>query len=591
MDGERAVYIIERVNKIYSYIYYWQNGEEESKCIGKLENGKGPFVPNKLLRQIISANTDNRTSEHEKEILKTAINKYGDEILEATADVTMNSTTGRVIATAEPIYYGTDLVLGGITRRYKLDNLLAKAFDDGTSRDILSLAWFVALEGSALSNNDSWLSYYENPRGCGISSQDVTRLLDSIHLDGVMTFFKLWLKHITGGAGKKNPEKILYDLTSISYYGKGISAAEWGYNRDHDELPQVNYALLCARSSAMPLFAWALNGSIPDSKTLQTTLQYLRKLEYKPDCLMMDRAFALSENITYLLKNGYTFLQTMLVNSGLVYGLIDYGEKDRFRPDSVIQVEDSVYYCSTTPFLWVVYKDRKNVENVLTVVRPSGRSPKYTNTDPNITVTSQYQCTVHVAFCNDLVGKQYDNFMAALNKEYGRLKSDEKAQAKDKYKKYFHIERKKYARCRSVEFDIKKIQEHRNKYAGYICFVTNDPTITTAEDALREYATRDAIEKDFDDMKNSLDMKRLRIHSDDRMRARLFIQFIAEIFMREFRVCFRNSDVCKKFSRNQIANHIKTILRINFKGKYRDVCPSLSKSQRAILDALNIELS
>jgi len=585
------MYIIERVNKIYCYIYYWQNGEEESKCIGKLEDGKGPFIPNKLLRQIISATAENSASEHEKKILETVTNKYGNDLLKA-ADFATDSTTGKVIATATPIFYGTDLVLGGITRRYKLDNLLAKSFNDKTSKDILSLAWFVALEGSALSNNDSWLDYYENPRGCGISSQDVTRLLDTIHLDGIMTFFKLWLKHVTGGTGKKeNSEKVLYDLTSISYYGKGIAAAEWGYNRDHDELPQVNFALLCIRSTAMPLFAWVLNGSITDSKTLQTTLQYLQKLEYKPDCLMMDRAFALRDNITYMLKNGYTFLQTMLVNSGWVYELIDFGERDRLRPDSMVQIEDSVYYCSTNQFLWVVYKDRENTEKVLTVACHGKRNQKYTSTDPHISVVSQHQCTLHVAFCNDLVGNQYDNFMAALNKEYNRLKSDESAKVQSKFKKYFKIERKKYARHRSIEFDIDKIQEHRNKYVGYICFVTNDPTIKTAEDALLEYATRDVIEKDFDDMKNSLDMKRLRIRSDDRMRARLFIQFIAEIFLREIRVCLKGSAVCKKLSRNQVANHIKTIIRIKFKGKYRDVCPSLSKSQRAILEALNIKLS
>ncbi|MDR2855015.1 MAG: hypothetical protein LBV40_02515 [Methanomicrobiales archaeon] len=41
------------------------------------------------------------------------------------------------------------------------------------------------------------------------------------------------------------------------------------------------------------------------------------------------------------------------------------------------------------------------------------------------------------------------------------------------------------------------------------------------------------IEKDFDEMKNDLDMRRLRVQSDARMKARLFIQFIAEIYMRQ----------------------------------------------------------
>ena len=91
-------------------------------------------------------------------------------------------------------------------------------------------------------------------------------------------------------------------------------------------------------------------------------------------------------------------------------------------------------------------------------------------------------------------------------------------------------------------------------------------------------------------MKNNLDMKRIRVQTDVRMRSRLFIQFIAEIYMREIRVCIRNSNTCKKMSRKQVFSHIKTIYRVKFKGKYKDVYPELSKHQRNILDALDIRV-
>jgi transposase len=135
------------------------------------------------------------------------------------------------------------------------------------------------------------------------------------------------------------------------------------------------------------------------------------------------------------------------------------------------------------------------------------------------------------------------------------------------------------------------IAQHENKYAGYICFLTNDKTIGTALDALTEYSTRDYIEKDFDEMKNNLDMKRIRVQSDTRMKSRLFIQFIAEIYMREIRVCIRNSKNCEKLTKKQIFSHIKTIYKVKFKSKYKDVYPELSKKQRDILDALNISIT
>jgi transposase len=140
-----------------------------------------------------------------------------------------------------------------------------------------------------------------------------------------------------------------------------------------------------------------------------------------------------------------------------------------------------------------------------------------------------------------------------------------------------------------VEFNIERIEQHRDRYAGHICFITNDRTIARAEDALHEYSTRDYIEKDFDELKNDLDTKRIRVHTDDRMRARLLIQFIAEIMLREIRVRLRDSEECSKMTRRQISSHIEGIYKISFKGRYKDVKPELLKSQRIIIGSVGPE--
>jgi transposase len=145
--------------------------------------------------------------------------------------------------------------------------------------------------------------------------------------------------------------------------------------------------------------------------------------------------------------------------------------------------------------------------------------------------------------------------MERLKDEYERLVSDETTEVAKELKNYFVIKREKYARHRSVDFNMEAIIRHKNKYAGYVCFLTNDTSVSSAADALNEYSTRDYIEKDFDEMKNELDMKRIRVHTDDRMKARLFIQFIAEIYMREIRVRLHESEECRKMTRKQIFSH------------------------------------
>jgi transposase len=591
------MHIVENVNGKYCYAKecVWDSEmkiyRNPGKCIGRLDvvGTQKEFVPNKYLTQILSQykNDPSELSDYEMLVAHTAIEKYGDGIVATATDMT---STEDLPKTAHAIFYGPQLVFGTITERYKLQSLLENAFTQETAQDILSLAWYIASEGSALSNSDSWLEYFENPRGAPMSSQDITRLLDRMTTDDMMTFYKLWLSF---NAAKQEEDKILYDLTSISYYGNSIDAAERGYNRDKENLRQVNLALLCQRQTGMPLLAWATNGSISDVVTLETTLEFVNKLGYKPGCLMMDRIFASMKNITYMLQKGYTFLQPTKGDAGWVHKLIDAGEDERASPDSMLKVDERTYYVSTVKCTFTVIKHlsgkKERSEETLVNVYKDGKPEVDISSNNDVKVISQHNCYFHALFCQDLVGNQRDRFMESLKVERERLLANENAEVKKGLAKYFIITKPKYARHRSVEYNLDAIKLHDNKYAGYLCFLTNDKTIKTAEDALAEYTTRDCIEKDFDEMKNDLDMRRLRVHSDGRMRSRLFIQFIAEIFMREIRVSLRESDDCKKMTRKQIFSHIKTIYKIKFKGKYRDVQPALSKAQRDILIAIGVD--
>jgi transposase len=592
------MYISDGVNQRYCYVCekVWDRTLRKyrtpAKCIGRLDEDNS-LLPNHYLLQLffLQSTAPESLGEHEKLVIKTVIGKYGEGIRSKTINSSAKILSENDIQTAKVVFIGPELVFGIITKRYRIDSLLKKGFDEKTVHDILALAWYVASEGSALSDSDGWLDYYENPHGSTMSSQDVSRLLDTMDCDGMMTFYKFWHKAATGGATKT--DKVLYDLTSISYYGTGIDAAEPGYNRDHENLPQVNFALLCLRTTAMPLFAWPVNGSISDVSTLGTTLQFLRKFQYMPDCLMMDRGFCSMENLTGMFKNGYTFLQAIRVNAQWIYGVIDASESTRFNPESKTDIGERTYYASTIVCRWVRVrktsgKDPEKEDVIVHICNSCSSREKYVSGKKDIEVVAQYPCRVHVLFCQELVGRQHDRFMDRLKAEHDRLVADENAPVQHEFEKYISVYRKKYARNRTVEYNTEMIARHKNKYAGYICFLTNDKTIETARDALTEYSTRDYIEKDFDEMKNNLDMKRIRVQTDARMKSRLFIQFIAEIFMREIRVCMRSSESCKKLTRKQIFSHTKTICKIKFKGRYKDIYPELSRQQRDILEALNI---
>ena len=215
--------------------------------VGHLEGEPPTFVPNKSFSQLLHSDKENQslTGARDRLVIDAIRKKYG-EVVPLPPIISAIPQP----KTATAVFLGPSIVFGGITSRYRLDTMLRKAFGEDDAKNILSLAWYIASEGGALSNSDVWLDHFETPAGHGISSQEISRLLDRMVQDDILTFYKEWLS----GLGKTN-DRILYDLTSISWHGNSIDLAGWGHNRDKESLPQVNFALLCVRKTAMPLFA------------------------------------------------------------------------------------------------------------------------------------------------------------------------------------------------------------------------------------------------------------------------------------------------------------------------------------------------
>ncbi|MDR0751577.1 MAG: transposase [Christensenellaceae bacterium] len=324
-----------------------QKYDKPIHLVGQLSNDPMPiFMPNNYMSKLLRESLEENPSLTEKEILtiKTVIDNYGnsvfDRIIEAKEPVG--------IKTAKITSIGPSLVFSSITKEYGLDSLLIKAFGVEKANKILAISWFLTCEGDALSNSSAWLDYHESPIKDTISSQEISDLLGKMSYESQMMFFKLWLKNFT-----KSGEKILYDLTSISYDGECIELASWGHNKDGDKSKQINYCLLCVRSTGMPIFAWELEGSISDTKTLKTSLEFLNKLGFKPDCLMMDRAFDTAENLDYMFHHNYKFLQILKNNSNWVKNVIDYGRAYRESPDNVYDIGKNSFFISTTECRWI----------------------------------------------------------------------------------------------------------------------------------------------------------------------------------------------------------------------------------------------
>ena len=78
------------------------------------------------------------------------------------------------------------------------------------------------------------------------------------------------------------------------------------------------------------------------------------------------------------------------------------------------------------------------------------------------------------------------------------------------YNRYLIIKRTPKRGLRVI-FNEDEIQKYRKRYSGFFCILSNK--IKSAKEALEIYRNKDIVENCFDDLKNQLDMKRLRVHT------------------------------------------------------------------------------
>lgn len=114
--------------------------------------------------------------------------------------------------------------------------------------------------------------------------------------------------------------------------------------------------------------------------------------------------------------------------------------------------------------------------------------------------------------------------------------------------------------------------------------------IKSAEEALRVYRAKDIVENCFDDLKNHLDIKRLRVHNSAAMDSRIFIQFLALIYISAIRETTRNNDKLKYLTVREVMEEMETLTQIKYSNRYGQVFTETTPKQREIMSTFSVAL-
>jgi transposase len=449
-----------------------------------------------------------------------------------------------VTATSKVI--GPSLLLDKVAGDIGLDAVLRYSMPDKW-QFVLSLAYFLVQKGCALSRCEIWSTQSAHPLGTPILSQRISDVLQDIDEDARQSFFKTWM------ASLAEKECFCYDITSVSSYSRQNEYVRYGHNRDGEPLPQVNLAMLFGQESGLPAYYRRTQGSISDVSTLTTTLDSLDFIDQLRLTYVLDRGFYSAANISALLQKRSRFI-VAVPRRKWVEELYDAERAHILEYPNRIEISDGeVLYAKTILRSW-----------------------------------DNRRCYVHVYFNHLSCAIEQDEFEAKLTRWRTELLEDTPVKAnKWAYEKYFNVKRTPKRGLKVTE-NSEAVNAARKRYAGFFCLLTTKKM--DGKEALEVYRRKEAVENCFDDLKNMLDMKRLRIHSSQAMDARLFIQFIALILLSRVRAIAKADIATKNLTVREAMEAMETIVQVRYSGRYGSIITEADPLQRTIMGAFEVSI-
>ena len=367
-------------------------------------------------------------------------------------------------------------------------------------RQILSIAYYLILEDkNPLSRFPRWAAIHRHPHGDSISSQRSSELFASITEEDKQRFFRLQ------GKRRVDREYLAYDSTSISSYSKCLRQVRYGKNKDHEHLAQINLTLLFGQQSRLPFYYRKLAGNIPDVKTLRKLLADMNTLGYEKIKVVLDRGFFSAANINDMYRHHMKFLIAAKLSLKLVKTHLDT-VRDKMRSWTHYSQAYQLYTCSL-PITWNYVQDRPCKDD---------------------TIKADRRMYLHLYYSPERALEDEKAFNSRMVDWQEELESGQRHPDNEKqYAKYFEV---KSTPVRGTKIIAKEeaLAEAKRNY-GYFTLLSNE--IKDAVEALEIYRNKDLVEKAFDNLKERLNLRRVAVSSEQSLDGKLFVQFIALIFL------------------------------------------------------------
>jgi transposase len=305
-------------------------------------------------------------------------------------------------------------------------------------------------------------------------------------------------------------------------------------------LPQINLALLFGEESNLPFYYRKLSGNIPDVKTVKNLLADIDFFGYDNIKLVMDRGFYSEANINELYRNHLKFLIAAKVSLSLVKSELDK-VRDSIREWSNYSQKYDLYSCSTK-IDWAYSQQRPYKGDTLKEKR---------------------RMYLHLYFNSEKALEDEKSFNIMLGSLKRELESGKKVMEHEKqYARYFYI---KNTPVRGTKVTVRQeaVDEAKKNY-GYFALLSNE--VKDSIEALEIYRNKDLVEKAFGNLKERLNFRRTGVSSDKSLDGKLFVEFIALIYLSYLKKKMQEKDLFKKYTMTELLDEFDIIECFEYPG-------------------------
>lgn len=317
------------------------------------------------------------------------------------------------------------------------------------------------------------------------------------------------------------------DWTSLVLFGDKCKLGKYGYSRDHrPDKKQITIGVgELTEPINVPVGLTVNKGNLHDSKHFVDTYQQIKRKLKSGSLIIFDKGAHSKDNLDLILADKMKYLTAKKLNTSDDKRIKEF---DKSKAE-LVDAEKGIYgikFVKPSSIDYFYFSETLQKDQLKSQARKALKKLQEAKEIQN-SIDNKRQLPMKFRINNVLIDIAY-----SYQTKLGEL-SDEEA-------------------LKLVESAIITGRE------GFFCIKSSENL--TLQQALQTYRKKDSIEKIFNSLKNEIEIKPLRVWSDNSVYGALIIGFIAQLFVSLIRYDFKKlKNVSTKFIKNSLMNLTVTV--------------------------------